>query len=189
MAITDPQIPSASADVVAIFLEEDGGPLVQSFVGAGPMRAQVNLPSQYMVHPLETGAPIIDHRVILPIEIAITFILQPETYRSTYQELRQAYLASNSFTVQTKADTYTGMYINNLPHEEEPELFDTIRVIVSFIEAQFFSAQVQVLSSANVTDPADASTLDRGEQIGLDPTDSQNDRGSILFRTFEGFFE
>lgn len=197
MAIINALIPSASADVVAIFPEAStiripGAPSifdipgfipVQVFADARPMRAQISEPSRYMAHPLEDGAQVTDHRIILPTEISISFILRPESYRVTYQLIKQAYLAAVRFAVQTKTDTYTGMYISDIPHEEDPALFDTVTMIIQFREVQFFAAQIQALSGSDVLDALDGSTVDRGEQSA---TGAGADPGSTLFRVFGG---
>jgi hypothetical protein len=199
MAIIDALIPSASADIVAIFPEAQeidvfglvtvpGFIPIQVFEDARPMRVQVSEPSKFMVHPLESGAQVTDHRIILPIEITITFILRPENYRNTYLLMRQAYLSAFRFSVQTKTNTYTGMYISDLPHEEDPAFFDTVTMVVQFREVQFFQAQLQLLSDFNVINPIDASTILRGEQLPTSSSASQDDQGSVLFEAFGDFF-
>lgn len=195
MALVNALIPTASADVVAIYPEVGevdvfglvtipGFIPAQVFQDARPIRVQVSEPTRFMTHPLENGAQVTDHRIILPIEITISFILQPDNYRNTYLLMQQAYLNAFRFSIQTKTSTYTGMYIADLPHEEDPALFDTISMTVQFREVQFFRAQRQPLSDDNVIDAIDASTIDRGEQLPGTPSASQDDQGSTLFRLF-----
>ncbi len=199
MALIDALIPSASADIVAIFPEAQevdvfglvtvpGFIPLQVFEDARPMRVQVSEPSKYMNHPLEDATIVTDHRIILPVEITISFILRPENYRNTYLLIRQAYLSAFRFSVQTKANTYTGMYISDIPHEEDPAFFDTITMVVQFREVQFFQAQSQLLSDSNVINAIDASTISRGEQLPSSSTASQDDQGSVLFQAFGDFF-
>lgn len=159
MPIINALIPSASADVVAIFpegppqrvgipnpLDIPGVPAdvevplfipVQLFEGARPMRATISEPSQFMTHPLEDSTRVSDHRIIGPVEISISFILEPEQYRLTYQLIRQAFINAIRLSIQTKATTYTGMYIADMPHEEDPALFDTITMIVQFRRCRY----------------------------------------------------
>ncbi len=194
MAVLDSLVPSASSDVVAVFLDVglgsgltdlfSGANIVQTFSDARPVLLQVSEPTQFMVHPLETGANVTDHRIVLPIEVSIEFILLPDTYRTTYQLMRQAKNLSVRFILQTKTDTYANMYISDLPHEESPEAFDTIRIIVRFKEVQFFNTGVQLLTEDDVLNPRDSSTVDRGEQSPATPTTDQNTSGSILFGIF-----
>lgn len=213
MAVIDALIPSASSDVVAIFPETDPIDLpdigefnlpgigalpsltslpgfipVQVFGDARPTRVQVSEPSRFMVHPLESGGNITDHRVIDPVELSIQFIFRPETFRTTYFLIRQAFRAALRFSIQTKTNTYTGMYMADIPHEETVELFDTISMIILFREVQFFDAQLQQLAPSNVVNDVDASTVFRGEQQSSTPSAGQESRGSVLFETFGDFF-
>ena len=213
MAIVDALIPQASADIVAIFPESAGIDVpdlgeftlpgigtvpnldeipgfipLQVFANARPMRVQASEPLEFMVHPLSNGSNVTDHSIVRPVELSIVFILQPEDYRTTYFLMRQAARLRLRFSIQTKATTYTSMFISDLPHEEDPALFDTIRMVVQFREVQFFSAQVQELSSSEVTDAQDASTIDRGEQQGVIPSADQSNSGSRLFQLFGDLF-
>jgi hypothetical protein len=199
MTILSSLIPSASADVVAVFLAIDNIPdidlpgafnelnIVQAFPGARPMSVQVAEPVNYAVHPLESGASVTDNRIILPIELSVSFIMLPEQYRETYLLMRQAKDLSLQFTVQTKTDNYTQLYISNMPHEETPEFFDTVTIILQFRQVQFFDTGIQPLNENDVLDPTDASTIDRGEQTPTTANETQDSQGSTLFRTFGGF--
>ena len=203
MGIVSALIPTASADVVAIYPEAEtiripGVPSVfdipgfipvQVFDGARPMRVQVSQPSQFMTHPVEDGSQVTDHRIILPVELTMTMILEPDQYRLTYQLIKQAYLLALRFSVQTKADTFTGMYISDIPHEEDPALFDTITMVIQLREVQFFPAQPQLLSTANVENPIDSSIIQQGEQVINNTTPEQNNRGSALFQLLGGLFD
>ncbi len=200
MTIISALIPRASADVVAIFPEAPPVPVpglasffdipgfipFQLFEGARPMRVQVSEPSQFMTHPLESGAKITDHRIVQPVELTLSMILTPRDYRLTYQLIRQTYLNTIRLSVQTKVTTYTGMYIADMPHEEDPALFDTITLILQLREVQIFRTDERLLAGSSVLNPADASTVGRGEQTASGANDGQNGSGSTLFRVFGG---
>lgn len=175
MALFDPRFPAASADVVAVFNQATGA---QVFADARPLKAVVSETAQLMTHPLEDGSNIIDHRIILPIGLSLSMIIEPDNYRATYQEIRQLFRQSTRFIVQTRTDNYSNLYLQSVPHEETPELFDTITIVMEFIEALFTAVQIQALPPDSVRDANDSSTLDRGEVTG---TDGGN-RGSLLFR-------
>lgn len=175
MAIFNALIPSFSADVVAI-----NGPAGQMFRDARPMKATVSETAKLMTHPLENGSSIVDHRIILPIAIQIQLILRSNTYRETYQQIRQAFRASVQMSIQTKTDTYPNMYLQAMPHEEDPSMFDTITILLEFVEAMFVQVQLQDLPPTAVSEPTDQSTLDRGEQGATDAGDQASD----LFRIF-----
>ena len=161
MALFDARDPTASADVVAI-LETDTGR--QLFTGARPLKATISESAKLLTHPLEDGGNIVDHRIILPIGISLSCILDAETYRETYQEIRRSFRQSMRLTVQTKTDTYTNLYMQDIPHEEDPALFDTITMIVQLIEALTTDVQIQALPPQAVLSANDASTAERGEQ-------------------------
>ena len=120
MALFNALIPSASSDVVAVLDAENNQPI---FTTARPMKATISESAQLMTHPLEDGANIVDHRILLPIGISIPMILTPGTFRQTYQEIRDAFRRSTRLTVQTKTATYSNMYLQNIPHEEDPALY------------------------------------------------------------------
>ena len=176
MALFDARDPTASADVVAILEAETGRHL---FGDARPLKATVSESAKLLTHPLEDGGNIVDHRIILPIGISLSFVLSAETYRETYQEIRQAFRQSTRITVQTKTDTYENMYMQDIPHEEDPSLFDTVTMIMQLIEALTAQVQIQALPPQAVINPLDTSTSDRGEQTTSDVDPS---RASFFFR-------
>lgn len=169
-------IPTASLDVVAIFNQN----FQHLFVSARPIKATVKEDSKLMEHPLETGATIIDHTIILPYEIELSLILKNGEYRDVYERIRQTFLNREIVLVQTKTALYDNMIIQSLPHEEEPELFDTIALALKLRHVQIVQAQFAKLPSRSVRNPSNASTVDRGQQ---QPTEST--RGSsVLFGVF-----
>ncbi len=179
MALFDPQLPSATADVVRITLP-GGGLLQQRFSGARPIKATVAESAKLMTHPIENGEVITDHRIILPVAISLAVILRSFDYRSTYAAIREAFRATQQFSIQTKTTTYTNMYLRDIPHEEDPTRFDTVTMILEFIEAQFFNVQVQALAESDVVNNSDSSTVNRGEQ-------SNQDGGSVASNLFDRF--
>lgn len=177
MAITDVFGLFAGEDIVSI-LDESGE---QAFALARPVSVSVGPEIQYMTHPVENGSVITDHRVVLPVLINMTVILAAGNYRDTYQEIRQAAIESRAFVVQTKSNTFNNMQITAYPSEEDTALFDTVTVNLSFREIQFDNARTQVLSQNQVSNPADSSTTNRGDQSGTSVSDSV---GSILSGIF-----
>ena len=175
MALFNAQTPSASQDVVAIMDAESGR---QVFIGARPIKATVAESAKLMTHPLEDGSNIVDHRILLPVGLSMPVILRSDDYRETYQEIRRLFRQSVRLTVQTKTDTYTNLYLQDIPHEEDPALFDTVTMILQFIETLIAQVQILALPPNAVANTADTSTSDRGQQT---TTDAGN-RGSTLFR-------
>ena len=159
MAIENFRIP---ADLVSI-LDESGN---QVFELAIPMKVAVDPGIQYMRNPIDSGATITDHYIILPVVASIDFIVTNSNYREAYQQIRTAARAAQRFTVQTKSDTFQNMYIENYPSEEDPDKFDAITITISFIEIQLDTATLELLPASQVSDASDASTTDRGEVSG-----------------------
>lgn len=178
MALTDGQVATASADVVAIFDQNFN----QLFELARPIKATVKESAKLMEHPLETGATIIDHTITLPVEIELSMIPTRGEYRDVYQRMRQAFKNRDLFIVQTKTGLYENQIIESLPHEEDPELYDTITLAVKLREVQLVQAQFAKLPPKAVRNPSHASTVDKGQQ--QPKTSTRSSSGSILFGVF-----
>lgn len=168
MAIFDARIPVASADIVRIVRSGDNTPSFFNeftrFGGARPIKATVAEGAQLMTHPIENGKVITDHRIILPVAISIAVILRSSDYRSVYRNIREDFRNTVQFTIQTKTDTYLNMYLRDIPHEEDTTKFDTVTMVLEFIEAQFFDVREQEFTMIETSDPQDTSTVNRGEQ-------------------------
>lgn len=164
---------SAAQDVVGVF---DSG-LTQLFVGARPIKATVKPTAKLMEHPIEDGASITDHRVFQPIEIELSMVLTPETFMDTHKEIVAAFGSKTPMSVQTKADTYSNMYITEIPHDEEPDVYDTISVALKLREAQIVTAQYAALPPSKVKKKANSSTTKTGQKNSSDASTKQ---GSAL---------
>jgi hypothetical protein len=145
-----------AVDVVAVYDSN----FTQIFPNARPLKVTVKEDAKLMEHPLETGAIITDHRIVLPIEIEISFFLGAEDYRNTYRIIKQYYLNATLLTVQTRSGIYNNQLIASLPHEEDPAQYDTLMMAVSFKQVQFATAQF----SLTPRNPTKTSTVNRGEQ-------------------------
>lgn len=172
------QNPTASKDVVAIFDQS----FRQVFTLARPIKAIVKESAKIMEHPLETGATIIDHSITLPVEIELSMIPTRGEYVDVYNRIRQAFKNRELFAVQTKTGLYENQLISDLPHDEDPELFDTISLALKLREVQLVTAQFASLPPRKVRNPSNASTVNRGQQ---QPTESPPGKGSsVLFGVF-----
>lgn len=180
MALNDSQTPTASADVVAVFDQN----FAQLFTLARPIKATVKEDSKVMEHPLETGATVVDHSVILPVTIELSLILSRGEFRDTYQRIRQTFRNRDLLVVQTKTGLYENMLIESCPHDEDAELFDTVALALKLREAQFVQAQFDRLPPQKVRNPANASTVDKGQQQPKTSTRTTANSGSILYGVF-----
>jgi hypothetical protein len=168
--MSDPGIATQSQDLVGVFDDSYS----QLFADARPMRALVRESSKLMQHPLETGATVADHRVFLPIQIEIPLVLTPETYQDTFQQIRDAFQQLTVLSVQTKARTYDNMLIEEMPHDEEPEMYDTVTVGLKLLEAKFVQAQYAQLPASKVKKKSNSSTVKTGQKQGGTPTTGQS---------------
>lgn len=137
----------------------------QVFKSSRIVKATIREEARVMEHPLETGATVTDHRVILPIEIELSMIVQSTQYWEVYNEIKQAYLSSTLFIVQTKASVYINQLIASMPHEESPELFDTISIALNFKEVLFFQTSAKLVPRETTNSPV----VKRGQQQAATP--------------------
>lgn len=153
-------IPTAAVDVVGVF---DSG-FQQQFSGARPMKATVKEASKAMEHPIESGATITDHRIILPVEIELMMMLAGAAYRDIYRQIREMFLKGETLTVQTKAGSYANMLIAEMPHDESPDAFGTLMLTLKLKEVLIVTARYEKLPASKVKNKTHASTVQRGEQ-------------------------
>lgn len=145
-----------NTDTVAVFSQNYD----QVFRNARPIKAVIKESSKVMEHPIETGAVVTDHRIVLPVEIQLSMILTPATYRQTYDEVRQLYLNGTLLIVQTRSGTYQNQLIQEMPHEEDTTIYNTITLALSLKEVQMVTAQFTTTPQK----PKNSSTIDRGTQ-------------------------
>jgi hypothetical protein len=119
-----------NVDVVGIY--GNGGTSAtdfgQMFADARPMKATVRETSRVMDHPVETGVVLADHHIINPVEIDIPLIISAQFYAQTFSQIRQAFINATALSVKTRVGIYSDMIIADMPHEEEPDMYDVITV-------------------------------------------------------------
>jgi hypothetical protein len=193
MAFPDIDRSLFSADVVQI---RKSGETESAYPSARPVKATVSETARLMTHPLEDGTPIADHRIRLPNAITLIIIIDPklftfrpidlefgflQTYKDTYQRIKDDFDKNQKFTIQTKAGSYENMYLQGIPHEEDATQFDTITIILDFLEAKFAKVQTQELAPPDVQNANDTSTMNTGEQT------TTESKGSVLIK-IKNFF-
>ena len=151
-------IPTAAVDSVAVFNQD----FEQLFKQARALKAVVKEQSKLMEHPVETGAIITDHRIVLPVEIELTLILTSEAYQDVYKSIRQYYLNGTLLLIQTRSDIYSNQLISSMPHEEDPEQYNVIPLVLNLKEVRFVTAQYGVIPKQ----PKNANTVKLGAQQG-----------------------
>lgn len=151
-------LPSFGSDTVAIFDQA----YQQLFQNARAIKATVKEEAKLMEHPVETGATIVDHRIILPVEIELALILTSNDYQNTYNQIRDYYYNGTLLTIQTKSGIYTDQLIQSMPHEEDPSQYDVLTLILNTKQVIFVTAQY----GTTPKNAANKNTVDRGTQQG-----------------------
>lgn len=159
--IIDAVLAGFAVDYVAVFDSDYN----QVFKQARAIKAVVKEQAKLMSHPVESGAIITDHRVVLPVEIELSLILQAPDYQDVYKIIRQYYLNGTLLLVQTRSGIYENQLIASMPHQEEPDQYDIFTLALSLKEVQLVTAQYAVIPK----DPTNASTVKRGTQQGTTP--------------------
>lgn len=155
---------SMRADAIAVFDQES---LRQVFERARPIKIDVKETSRVMEYPVETGATLSDHHVILPVVIDAMFFIASEDYNEAYGAIRNAYLRATKLAIQTRTGVYSNMIVQEMSNSQEPDMYDAIMLNVRFKEVILV-----VPNSANLESnyspiiPTMASTVSRGLQIG-----------------------
>ena len=189
-----------SADVIGIYSQDDNGaPLQQIVTDANVMKASINTQSRVFRHPLADGSTIIDHRILLPIEIEMALVItnkrrffgnavsfddpSPSVLRNNYNTILEYYNSGRLVGVQTRATYYPNLLIQALPHQETTEVYNGIVLIIKFQEAQFTLRSVGIFSSIN---PSETTTLDRGDQQPEVPTPNQQSAAAGILDSISG---
>lgn len=163
---------TSRVDVVGIWAQD----FTQFIPFSRPIKCSVTEPSKNMEHPIETGSVVTDHRVILPVEAELSLIMDAATYRDQYQQIKSAYLAGELFYLHTRTGIYPNMMITDIPHDETPDIFDTIALALKLREVQFVTAQFLPLPPRKVADKTSQSTKDRGQLQSKEPTAEQTSK-------------
>lgn len=145
-------------DVVGVF----DASFNQLFPDARAIRANVKPNAKIMQHPIETGVTITDNVVVEPTEIELSVILNAGTSQDTYQQIKTSWLAFGLLTVQTKMDTFSDMLIYAPPHDEVPEMFDTVAVAIKLRSVIIVDSQYAQLPVSSVAKKSNASTVKTG---------------------------
>jgi hypothetical protein len=165
-------------DTVAVYTQD----FTQVFRDARAIKAVVKERAKVMEHPVESGAIITDHRIILPTEIDLSLILTPATYRETYDKINQYYLQGTLLIVQTRSGIYVNQLIHAMPHEEDPNLYNTITLALGLKEVQFVTAQF----TTTPRNTKNSNGVNRGVQQPTAPTGSQSSALGDVGRRLRG---
>jgi len=130
-------------DEVAVF---DAASFKQVFENARPTRVVVKPTSRTMEHPIENGQSIADHRIINPLEIELSLITSSPNYNEVFNKITSLFQNATLLTVQTKFGTYRNMFITTIPHEEDPDMFDSISMSMTLKEVIYSDKHLSTFS-------------------------------------------
>ncbi len=152
-------------DAIGIF---DSNTLEQIFADARPLKAEMKETAQVMNHPTETGTILSDNRIINPIEINFSMIIKVNNFNDVYNQIKQAFVASTSLIVQTHTGVYPNMIIADMPHSEQPDMYDAIAMTLHLKEILYVSPNVvsQPANPANFSpaNPVNSNVVQAGQK-------------------------
>jgi len=149
-------------DVVGVY---DNDTFEQLFSTARPIKANINRSAKIMEHPIETGSIVQDFMILLPVEIELSMVLASDgEYQAVYQQLYSYFATGTPVSIQTKADVFSNMLIQAMPHEESADMFDAIPLALKLRQIQQVLVQYQSLTQPDVTNTEDQSTVNTGSQ-------------------------
>ena len=158
-----------NVDVVAVYQND----FSRVFSNALNIKASINVGSKLMEHPVEDGSTRTDFRIITPIDITLGVILRAENYRQTYNQIYNVFKDGISLIVQTKAATYVNMMLQEMPHEESPDYFDTLVMTIKLKEVILVQTRYLALPAKKVKNKNKQSTKKKGQQTAAAPTPPQ----------------
>jgi len=162
-----PSFPQASIPIVnSILGNSNVAPSPgQMFAFARPVKATVRETSKIMEHPAETGIILADHHIINPIEIDLSLIINAKNYAATYAQIRQAFINATQLIVKTRTGTYSNMVIADMPHQEEPDMYNAITLALRLKQIIYFTpGSNTVQSNYQPVNAANNNTISSGLQ-------------------------
>lgn len=177
-------INSAAFDQVAVYTQD----FEQVFQSARPIKATVKPDSKVMEHPLESGASITDHRILLPIEIELSLTVFGSDAQDTYQEIRELYQNAELLIIQCKAGVFENQLIASMPHEEDVSFFDALTIGLKLKQVQFANTEITFAPRQ----AKQANTKDRGNQQTQPANAEQTQKSSSAAGAFSranGWFQ
>lgn len=136
----------------------------QMFANARPLKAHIRETSRVMDHPVETGVVISDHHIINPVEIDIPMLVTAEFYAATYSQIRQAFISATPLSVKTRVGVYADMIIQDMPHEEDAEMYDVITIGLHLKQVIYVVPGGGTLINFQPADPLNSNTIISGLQ-------------------------
>lgn len=171
--------------------------------GMSVLSYNVNNDSQFIEHPIESGAMIADHHVFNPIEITCKVAMPTkssvldfpdlqdfifgtsESFEDTYNQLKDYYKSSVPLRIKTEADVYDNMYITGLPTDLDSNTADRQIFYISFKQALEVEPLYVSMPTNKVNNASNSSYNKLGEKL---PTKASNENASSTKSWLKGIF-
>lgn len=156
---------------------------IEVLKGMSVLSYNVTNDSQFIEHPIESGAMIADHHVFNPIEISCKVAMPPknsvldypdiqdlvfgssESFEDTYKQLKDIYKNSKKLRIKTEAEVYDNMYITGLPTDVDSNTADRQIFYITFKQALEVEPQYVKLPANKVKNASNSSYSKTGEVL------------------------
>lgn len=167
--------------------------------GMSVLNYSVRDDSQFIEHPIESGAVIADHHVFNPIEITCNVAFPPksdkwlgdlgkwtqvslvdvlygrgQTFDETFKELATLYSTSTNLSIKTDSGIYTNMYITSIPTDVSPDNADRQIFQITFKEAITVTPQYIKIDATKARNASNGSYVKTGEVLPANVSSEQN---------------
>lgn len=133
------------------------------------MSADVTERSDMPEHPIESGAKIVENKIILPKEVDIKLAMPAYMYASVYKELKDIFENSTQLRIKTKMRWYENMVLQDLPHAEDAATIDRVIFNLHFKEVLIVEPKYIALPPSKVKNADNSST----QKLGTNVTNSK----------------
>lgn len=144
------------------------------FPDATIIKASVNSASKLMEHPVEDGSTRTDFRIVLPVEITLGIVVASDNYEQVYKDIRHVFSLGQAIIIQTKADVYESQMLQEMPHEESPDTYDSLTLTIKTKEVKSVTTRYVKLPASKVKNKSQQSTKDKGQQNSSDSNSNSN---------------
>lgn len=162
---------------VSAILDADGN---QLFTTLGIMSLSCSSSKSYAQHELENGENMTDHAIDLQDRVNVTVILSPDDYIAVYREIKNLFNERTNFTIQSRVEIYTNMFLETMPHDESAAMVNTVALQLPFVKQKIGKTEFKTLPPQQVANQSDADTVDSGNK---QPQEAR----TVLTKLFGGF--
>lgn len=130
------------------------------------IKASFSEPSKLCTHPIESGALITDHKVILPHKCTLEIAMPAYFQHTVIEELRKYFLNSTPLSVHDVSGVYNNMVITDMPHETTAKTAGRLVFNVPMEEVVVVAPVYVKLTKEQVKAKKHASTVPAGVKQG-----------------------